>query len=139
MIYVERTTGIARADAFDVTGLTAGKYTRELAIDRPPDHVDLDVTSVSATVEIGCELSERPFSKVPLAVVGRTSAKAQPAEIDVRLTCPPEIVRALRAEQIVPRVQVTSGADHGSDVLPVQLSIDQCDVHLTPPTVVVRW
>ncbi len=129
----------ARADAFDVTGLTAGKYTRELAIDRPPDRVEVDVSSISATVEIGRELAERPFTKVPLALVGRPNAKAQPPEIDVRLTCPPEIVRSLRAEEIVPRVQITAGSEHGSDVLPVQLVIDQCDVHLTPPTVVVRW
>jgi len=26
----------ARADAFDVTGLAAGQYTRQLAVDRPP-------------------------------------------------------------------------------------------------------
>ncbi len=129
----------ARADAFDVTGLTAGKYTRELAVDHPPNRVDLDVRSVSATVEIGREVAERPFTKVPVAVLGRSSAKVQPAEIDVRLSCPPEIVRALRPEQIVPRVQVSSGADHGSDVLPVQLVIDQCEVHLTPQSVVVRW
>lgn len=130
---------VARADAFDVTGLTAGTYTRTLAIDRPPDRVEVDVTSVSATVEIGREVAERPFTKVPLAVVGRPNAKAQPAEIDVRLTCPPEIVRSLRTEEIVPRVQITASTEHGSDVLPVQLAIDQCDVHLTPPTVVVRW
>jgi len=129
----------ARADAFDVTGLTAGKYTRELAIDRPPNRVDLAVTSVSATVEVGREVAERPFTRVPVAVLGRSSAKVQPAEIDVRLSCPPEIVRALRPEQIVPRVQVSSGADHGSDVLPVQLVIDQCEVHLTPQSVIVRW
>ena len=129
----------ARADAFDVTGLTAGKYTRELAIDRPPNRVEIAVTSVTATVEVGREVAERPFSRVPVAVLGRTSAKVQPAEIDVRLSCPPEVVRALRPEQIVPRVQVSSGADHGSDVLPVQLVIDQCEVHLTPQSVVVRW
>jgi YbbR domain-containing protein len=130
----------ARSDAFDVTGLTAGKYTRELAIDRPPSRVELDVSSISATVEIGRELAERPFTKVPLALVGRANAKAQPPEIDVRLTCPPEIVRSLRAEEIVPRVQITAaGTEHGSEVLPVQLAIDQCDVQLTPSTVVVRW
>jgi hypothetical protein len=88
---------------------------------------------------VGREVAERPFTRVPVAVLGRPNAKAQPAEIDVRLSCPPEIVRALRPEQIVPRVQAASGAEHGSDVLTVQLVIDQCEVHLTPPTVVVRW
>ena len=55
----------------------------------------------------------------------------------------PEIVRALRPEQIVTRVQVSpagsAAGDHGSDVLPVQLTIDQCEVHLTPASVVVHW
>jgi hypothetical protein len=90
-------------------------------------------------VEIGREVAERPFTKVPVAILGRTSAKAQPAEVDVRLTCPPEVVRALRTEQIVPRVQIGASTEHGSDALPVQLTIDQCDVHVTPPTVIVRW
>lgn len=129
----------ARADAFDVTGLTEGKYTRQLAVDRPPGRVTFDAPSVSATVEIGREVVERPFTKVPVAVIGHANAKAQPAEVDVRLACPPEVIRALRPEQIVPRVHVTATTEHGSDALPVQLAIDQCDVHLTPPGVIVRW
>jgi hypothetical protein len=129
----------ARTDAFDVTGLTEGKYTRTLAIDRPPERVELDVQSLSATVEVGREVVERPFTRVPVAVVGHTGAKAQPAEVDVRLSCPTDVARALRSEQIVPRVQVTSTTEHGSDVLNVQLVIDQCEVHVIPPSVVVRW
>lgn len=129
----------ARADAFDVSGLTEGKYSRALAIDNPPDRVDLDVPSVNASVEIGREFVERPFTRLLVAVVGHANAKAQPTEVDVRLSCPADVARALRPEQVVPRVQVTGGGDHGSDVLPVQLTVDQCEVHITPPTVVVRW
>jgi hypothetical protein len=129
----------ARADAFDVTGLTDGKYQRQLAIERPLGRVVYDAMSVQASVEIGREVAERPFQRVAVAVIGHTNAKAQPAEVDVRLACPPEVVRALRPEQIVPRVQVTATSEHGSDALPVQLVIDQCEVHVTPPTVVVRW
>jgi len=129
----------ARADAFDITGLTGGKYTRQLAIDRAPGRLTYDASSVSASVEIGREVFERLFTKVPVAVLGHASAKAQPAEVDVRLTCPPEIVRALRPEQIVPRAQTSASGDHGSDVLPVELNIDQCEVHLTPSTVIARW
>ncbi|MDP9150526.1 MAG: CdaR family protein, partial [Myxococcota bacterium] len=58
----------ARADAFDVTGLTEGKYTRQLAIDRPPGHVTFDALNVAATVEIGREVVERTFMRVPVAV-----------------------------------------------------------------------
>ena len=129
----------ARADAFDVGGLTDGKYTRQLAVDRPGGRVTFDASSISATVEIGREVVERPFTKVPVAVLGHATAKAQPAEVDVRLACPPEVVRAFRPEQILPRAQITSNADHGSDAIPVQLSIDQCEVHVTPPAVIVRW
>ncbi len=129
-----------RAEAFDVTGLTEGKYPRQLAVDRPRGRVTYDAQSVSATVDVGREVVERPFTRVGVAVIGRPGVRVQPAEVDVRLTCPPEVVRALRPEQIVPRVQVpAAAAEHGSDALPVQLAIDQCDVHVTPPTVVVRW
>jgi hypothetical protein len=129
----------ARADAFDVTGLTAGKYTRQLGIERAPGRVTFDASIVTATVEIGREVVERLFTRVPVAVLGHAAAKAQPSEVDVRLTCPPEIVRALRPEQIVPRVQATTAAEHGTDALPVELTIDQCEVHMTPATVIARW
>jgi hypothetical protein len=129
----------ARADAFDVTGLTEGQYTRQLAIARPEGRVTYDAQSVTATVDIGREVVERPFTKVPVSVIGRANGKAQPAEVDVRLACPPEVVRILRPEQILPRAQITSAADHGTDALAVVLAIDQCDVHVTPPTVIVRW
>jgi hypothetical protein len=129
----------ARADAFDVTGLMAGKYTRQLAIDRPPARVTYDVPSVSATIEILREVVDRPFARLAVAVIGHANAKAQPAEVDVRLSCPPEVLRALRPEQVVPRVQVATQAEHGSDVMPVLVSIEQCAVHVTPPSVIVRW
>ena len=128
-----------RVDAFDVTGLTEGKYPRQLAIDRPRGRATYDAQSVQATVEIGREVVERPFARVPVEVIGHAGVRVHPAEVDVRLTCPPEIVRALRPEQIVPRVQLAATTDHGSDALPVQLAIDRCEVHVTPPSVVVRW
>jgi hypothetical protein len=129
----------ARAEAFDVTGMTEGRYTRTLAIDRPRDDVTYSAASVQVSIEIAREVAERPFTKVPVAVVGQLKARTQPAEVDVRLTCPPEILRGLRPEQIVPRVTVASTAERGSVALPVQLTIDKCDVQITPSTVVVRW
>jgi hypothetical protein len=128
-----------RAEALDITGLTEGKYPRQLALDRPRGRVTYDTQSVAATVEIGREVAERPFTRVPVAVIGHSTARVQPAEVDVRLSCPPEIVRALRPEQVVPRVQVAGAAEHGSDAFPVQLAIDSCDAHITPPSVIVRW
>ncbi len=129
----------ARADAFDITGLAAGKYTRQLAIDHPPGRVSYDVPTVSASIEILREVVERTFARVPVAVVGHGNGKGQPSEVDVRLTCPPEVVRALRSEQVIPRVQISSPVEHGSDAIAVQVAIDQCVAHVTPPTVIVRW
>lgn len=129
----------ARAEAFEVGGLTEGKYSRPLKIDPPPGQVTFDTQSVTAQVEIGRELVERLFTKLPVALIGHPNAKAQPADVDVRLVCPPEVVRALRPEQVVASVSIAALADHGSDALPVQLTVDQCEVHVTPPSVIVRW
>ena len=129
----------ARAEAFDVTGLTEGTYQRWLAIELPKGKVTFDEQRVQASVEVGREVVERQFQKLPVSVLGIPKAKAQPAEVDARIACPPEVVRALRPEQVLPRVQVTSTAEHGSEVIAVQVSIDQCDVHVTPPSVIVRW
>jgi YbbR domain-containing protein len=130
-----------RADSFDITGLTEGSYTRQLALDRPRGRVlmDTSVQSVQVAAEIAREVVERPFQKVAIAVVGNPKAKSQPAEVDVRLVCPTDIVRALRPEQIVPHVTVRSTAASGSESLPVEIEVDKCEAHITPKTVVVRW
>ncbi len=129
----------ARLDPFDVTGLTEGKFTRQLAINRPVGRVVFEVSNVAATIEVARQVVERSFPRVPVALIGRTGVKAQPPEVDVRLACPPDIVRALRVEQIIPRVQVADAGDHGAEALPVQLPVDQCDVHVTPTSIIVRW
>ena len=108
-----------RADAFDVRGLTEGTYPRNLAVERaepaPQDRAD---RRVIVTAEITREVAERVFQKLPVAVVGIPKGKTQPAEVDVRLVCPPDIVRSLRPEQIVPQVEVTSKDPAGSAVAP---------------------
>lgn len=130
-----------RADSFDITGLTEGTYSRQLAVDRPRGRVLMDTSAqiVQVTTEVGRELVERPFMKVPVAVVGQPKARSQPVEVDVRLVCPTEIVRALRPEQVVPHVTVKTQTPSGSESLPVEVSIDKCEAHITPKTVVVRW
>lgn len=129
-----------RAEAFDVRTITAdGLYPRPLAIEKPSPRLRIDPTSVIVTAEIAREVSERVFQKVPVAVVGPAHGKTQPAEVDVRLICPPEIVRQLRPEQLVPQVEVTSKDPSGSVSLPVGLHIDRCEAFFTPPSVVARW
>jgi len=129
----------ARADAFDVSGLSEGTYTRALAIDRPTGHLAFNVQSVTATIQIGRELAEKTFTKIPVVVVGQAKAKTTPVDVDVRLSCPPDIVHALRPEQIIPRVEEQSTATSGSESHPVTVTVDKCEVHVTPDVVVVRW
>lgn len=128
-----------RVDAFDVRGLTEGSYPRNLAVERNNPRVRIEPASVTVTADITREVAERVFQKLPVAVVGVAKAKTTPAEVDVRLVCPPDIVRSLRPEQIVPQVDVTSKDASGSVSLPVQVRIDKCDAYVVPKEVIARW
>jgi YbbR domain-containing protein len=128
-----------RAEAFDVRGLSEGAYPRNLALERPNPRLKVVPTSAVVVAEITREVAERVFPKLPVAVVGVAKGKTTPSEIDVRLVCPPEIVRSLRPEQIVPQVEVTSKEAAGSVSLPIKVRIDKCDVFTTPRDAVVRW
>jgi YbbR domain-containing protein len=129
-----------RTDAFDVRTITAeGQYPRQLAIERPGTRLKVEPTSVIVTAEIARQVAERVFNKLPVAVVGIPKGKAQPAEVDVRLVCPPDIVLSLRPEQIVPQVEVTSKDPAGSLSLPVAVHLDKCEAHPLPREVVVKW
>jgi len=129
----------ARAEAFDVAGLTEGKYTRQLPLDRPIGRLDYDLEAISISAEIAREIAERPFQKLRVAVVGQPKAKASPQEVDVRLVCPPEVVRSLRPEQVIPIVSVDSKEPQGSMSLPITVRVDRCEAHIAPDHVVVRW
>ncbi len=133
------TLQFARAEAFDVNGLGEGIVSKQLAIDKPQAQLSYDVPSVKVALEITREIVERPFTKLAVAVVGPPKGKTQPAEVDVRLVCPPEVLRALRPEQVVPRVEVKSHEPTGSMTLPVEVSVDKCEAHITPSTVIARW
>jgi len=133
------TLQFARAEAFDVNGLGEGVVSKQLAIDKPQPQLSYDVPSVKVALEITREIVERPFTKLAVAVVGPPKGKTQPAEVDVRLVCPPEVLRALRPEQVVPRVEVKSHEPTGSVTLQVEVSVDKCEAHITPSTVIARW
>lgn len=128
-----------RTDAFDVTGLSEGRHQRQLAAEKLSAKLVVDPKSVTVTTEIAREVVERSFAKLTVIVVGQSKAKTLPIEVDVRLVCPPEIVRGLRAEQIVPRVEVVSKEASGSETHPVRVIIEQCEAHVTPAEVVTRW
>ena len=130
----------ARADAFDVTGLTEGEV-HAPARDRQaagPGHLRRAERARRRSRSRARWSSGRSRS-CPSPSSGQPKAKTQPAEVDVRLTCPPEIVRALRPEQVVPQVEVTSKDPSGSESLPVEVSVDKCEAHVTPATVIVKW
>lgn len=130
-----------RADAFDVRGLTDGTYSRQLqlGIERPTTRLVVEPKVAMVTAEIMREVSDRVYQKLPVAVVGQAKGKTQPAEVDVRLVCPPDIVRGLRPEQIVPQVEITSKEPAGSQSLPVNVKIDRCEAYVIPREVVARW
>jgi hypothetical protein len=129
----------ARAAAFELSGLNEGSYPRQLLLDPPPPRVTYERNSVTVTAEITREMSSRPFLRLPVVAVGLTRAKTLPPEVDVRLLCPPEVLRALRPEQVVPRIELRTSAASGSESLPVMVQVDKCDAQITPSTVVVRW
>ena len=128
-----------RADGFDVRGLSEGSYPRQLAVERVNPRLKIDPTTVIVTAEITREVSERVFPKIPVSLTGVPKGKTTPAEVDVRLVCPPDINRSLRPEQIVPQADVTSKDPAGSVSLPVRVRIDKCDAYVTPREVVAKW
>ncbi len=129
----------ARAEAFDLAGLGEGKHTRQLAVERLGPLVLVEPARLLATVEIARELTERLFSRVAVFVVGHPKARAHPHEVDVRVSCPPEVTRGLRSELLVPRAQLVNPGEHGSESVELKLTAERCEVVLIPSTVVVRW
>jgi hypothetical protein len=128
-----------RADAFDVRGLTDGSYPRPLAIERTNPRLKIEPTQVIVTADITREVAERVFPKIPVSLTGVPKGKTTPAEVDVRLVCPPDIVRSLRPEQIVPQADVTSKDPAGAVSLPVRVHIDKCEAYVQPREVVAKW
>ena len=134
----------ARLDAFDVSGLSReGTFERTLSIDRPPPRVKFAIDTAVARVEIGRELIERQFVRIPVQIVGAARAVARPVDVDVKVKGPPEIVRALRTEQVVPvidlaRAGVALGVP-GSALAEPKVELDRCTAEIVPARVTVRW
>lgn len=134
-----------RLAAFDVSGLTEGIHHRRVAMDPPPNRVGIQgPTSANVSVTIARRVSEMKFANRPVEVVGTTTGYVIPRTVDVTIVGPPEVVRALRAEQVVPRVTMPPAESgkhdkHGSVVLKVSVDLAQADAEVQPPTVTVRW
>jgi hypothetical protein len=142
----------ARLAPFDVSGLTEGSYRRRVAIDPPPERVrykgpsDSSGLSALVTVQIARRMSEAKFTSRPVQVIGVPVGFATPASVDVTVIGPPEVVRALRPEQVNPRVDLSllPGFDpkaqrHGSATLKVVVDLAKAEAEIQPPSVSVRW
>jgi YbbR domain-containing protein len=134
----------ARAAPFDVTGLDQEKeHEHVLAIDRPPPRVEFETQIVTVKVEVAREELQRIFVKVPVQAVGVARATLSPNEVDVKVEGPPDLVRSLRTEQVVPTVDLRSSGltitSPGSARLPVAVGLEGCRATVQPQMVVVRW
>lgn len=136
----------ARLSAFDVSGLSEGIHKRRLGIDAPPARVKyLGPQAATVSVSIARRVSEARFENRPIEVVGVAGGIATPRTVDVVVVGPPEIVRALRPEQIVPVADLTKveGLDlkqkHGSASVKISLPLTHAEAELQPPSVNVKW
>ena len=116
-----------------------GQYPRQLAIVKPGPRLRVEPLSIIVTADVTRETAEVSFKKLPVAVIGPSHGHTLPPEVDVRLVCPPDIVRSLRPDQIVPTVEVTSKEPTGSVSLPVVIRMDKCESYVTPREVVTKW
>jgi hypothetical protein len=134
----------ARAAPFDVTGLDQEKaHEHVLALDRPPPRVEFETQIVTVKVEVAREELQRIFVKVPVQAVGVTRAVLSPNEVDVKVEGPPELVRSLRTEQVVPTVDLRAAGvtvtSPGSARLAAVVGLEGCRATVQPQMVVVRW
>lgn len=137
----------ARLAPFDVSGLSEGVHRRRIAIDSPPSRAKfLGPGSANVAVTIARRLSEARFENRPIEVIGMPGAVSAPRAVDVVVFGPPEVVRALRADQVVPRADLSKvpGLNlkemrRGSAVLKVSVELMHADAEIQPPTVNVRW
>jgi hypothetical protein len=137
----------ARLAAFDVSGQAAGVYRRQIAIDAPPNRVRyLGPKSATVTVTVTRRVSEVKFTNRPVEVVGIPNAVLSPRSVDVTVIGPPEVVRALRAEQVIPKVDLSQvqGLDlktqkRGSEMVKVTVDLARAETEIQPPQVNVKW
>ncbi len=137
----------ARLAPFDVSGLSEGVQRRRIALDAPPARVKfIGPTSVSVAVTVARRLAEARFENRPVELVGVAGGLAAPRTVDVSVFGPPEVVRALKADQVVPRADLKSvpGLDlkeqrHGSAVVKLNVELMHAEAEIQPPSVNVRW
>ncbi len=136
----------ARLAPYNVTGLTEGRFPRRIAIDPPPERVNyLGSPAATVVVEVKRRESEKLFSERPVQVVGPGNATVEPRTVDVTVIGPPNVVRALRPEQVVPRADLeatkrwTPDSEAGAANVEVTVDLSKVRVEVQPPSVTVKW
>ncbi len=137
----------ARLAPFDVSGLSEGVHKRRISIDAPPRAcATSDPPAASVTVTVARRVVEAKFQKSPRRGDRALERHAHAANRRRDRGRPPEIVRALRPEQITPLVDVSKapGIDlkaqkHGSAAVKITVDLAHAEAEVQPPSVTVRW
>lgn len=144
-VSVIETMQFARLSAFDVSGLSAGTHRRRIAIDAAPVRARyIGAGTANVTVTIARRVSEAKFENRPVEVVGLPGGGSVPRTVDVTVSGAPEVIHALRPEQVIPRADLTKAPDidlkkHGSAVIKVTVELAHAEAELQPPSVTVKW
>jgi hypothetical protein len=140
------TMQFARLEPYVVNGLTEGTWARRIAIEAPAQRVRvLGSPAATVAVEIVRRLSSRTFLGVEVQLIGPTRATALPSHVDITVTGPPEAVAALRADQVVPRADLSlsttwdKDATHGTATVPVTVPLNAIESEVQPPSVTAKW
>jgi YbbR domain-containing protein len=133
----------ARAETFDVSGLSEGRVKRRLKLDDPPENVMWSQDSVAASVQVSRKMTSKEFSGLDIELIGMGGLKVRPTTVTVKIEGPPDKVEAIRKASIVPKVDPRkAGADlsqPGSADVPVIVDIPNVTITVIPPTVFVKW
>lgn len=137
----------ARLAPFEVTDLAANTWSRRVAIDPPPAGVNLvGDPAATVSVEIRRRTIERVFRDRPVEVVGSVKARVVPQRVDITVLGDPNIVKALRPEQVIAQANLADSEEwgeepprHGSTMLPVIVHLGKVTVESQPPIVTVKW
>ena len=137
----------ARLAPFDVSGLSEGVHKRRISIDAPPTRVRyLGPATATVSVTVARRVVEVKFENRPVEVIGLANGVITPRTVDVTVIGPPEVVRALRPDQIAPQADITAipGLDlkaqkHGSTSVKVRVDLAKAETEVQPPSVTVRW
>src|SRR5947208_561962 len=91
-----------------MTPIRASIHVTLLGIAAPPQRVRyIGPQAATVSVTVARRVSEVRFENRPIEVVGVPNGSVAPRTVDVIVAGPPEIVRALRPDQIVPVADLT--------------------------------